>query len=925
MRDGVSHDYLLRGFFPLMFVFPANDEAYRKRKRVHKACEQCKRRRKRCDFPMGSVRCEPCEKADILCSLAPDYELSEKEVRLDSLAMRSIAARDAIINGNGNQSGLSSSMNAEMQSASISQPNLLETTNNAGQQVSSMFASASPSSTIPQRPGYSRSSSASEMVPDAKSRKTKTSYGAWGKHGEDEERGKRGEILGSSTARSESVGGPRVRPRLGPRATSYTHAIPSSDRHSPNGLGLSHHEIKVGVNNREKATPHGQHRRTGSHSPGLSKASQPKRAPFRPLESLFVGKLPAAQEPGEAVDRENIGVWVKGVTAQQQLDPYLHTYLSSINAFSMPLRPDREALIQLYYESIDKLLPLVDMNEFIKLHRIGQAPTLLLHAVLLASARHPRARPHLGHQSTRQFCASTAAKIRALLFAEVEQDRLTLVRVYALLSLHSEGPDGLENGCADLERAFHYAISLGLHHERPFVDKEQLKQLFWSLWCMDRINACVNARPLIINIEDVGIETIEPEEHFQLARLIQACWKLEKVIYLYRPTSQGSYCPPVPPEVDELFMGDDTVDPLNAVHALLHHTAFILAHKRVPESQEEETVVSEMTRMTAPTVDSGNGSGSSSIGSGDNNSSDGISSNNRNLKNNTSKRRDFGSSMTLNGRRITGNRTRGTLHTPLTMILAEEKLKHRDTSSTPQSPSVNTNSTESKLKLSSNGNDDDALMEEFFSMDNSNDFGAGNGQEDPLVTPISRNFGNEQNQNGSGNSRNLIDNDTLLLSAAGSVLRIITNSRDIAPLPLVPYSVSLTLTVFLRMFPKYDSETGFGWRDSCVALEAMADRWWVAGAMGSMGWNVFRSIDEAAIDSIANSNNKKRGSTGAETNNEDTTATATQPPNVEELYLSMFSEMPNQTSFIDQALTLDGFDDVDKWLEEKLDVMEQGS
>lgn len=28
-----------------MFVFPANDEGYRKRKRSHKACEQCKRRR----------------------------------------------------------------------------------------------------------------------------------------------------------------------------------------------------------------------------------------------------------------------------------------------------------------------------------------------------------------------------------------------------------------------------------------------------------------------------------------------------------------------------------------------------------------------------------------------------------------------------------------------------------------------------------------------------------------------------------------------------------------------------------------------------------------------------------------------------------------------------------------------------------------
>lgn len=829
----------------VMFVFPANDEAYRKRKRVHKACEQCKRRRKRCDFPLGSVRCEPCEKADILCSLAPEYELPEKEVRLDSLAMRSIVTRDAFVQrapGGTSASALGQRsvdrnlIAMGLGSSALGQSSVSlgggagQTSGGISSNINPMGSSSQPNLSVA-RPGLSRASSASLLGSESKARKTSSTTGPWGSHKEEED----DDTSNVSASATPGNGAWGARPRLGPRALSYT----ATQRTEQQSNGLSPPE-----NNIPNKTGRG-HRRAGSHSPGLSKMNSPGR-PFTPLESLFVGRMPSVQQPGEAIDRENIGVWVKGVTSKQQLDPYLHTYLSSINAFSMPLRPDREALIQLYYESIDRLLPLVDMNEVTKLHRIGQAPTLLLHAVLLAAARHPRARQHLGHQSTRQFCASTAAKIRALLFAEVEQDRLTLVRVYALLSLHSEGPDGLENSCSDLERALHYAISLGLHHERPFVEKAQLKKLFWSLWCMDRLSACVNARPLIVNIEDVGIKTIDPQEHPQLSRLIQACWKLEKVIYLYRPMAQGPCAPPVPLEVDELFMGDDTVDSLNAVHALLHHTAFILAHKRVSETQDEESVVSEVTEMTAPTVSSGLDAAA--------------------------------------GR--SGDRTSSTLHTPLTMMLAEEKFKMR--------PATSASSIKTESPYA------DSLMDEFLAMDSQN-----------------ASAGNQS----SGGARSFIDRDTLLLSAAGSVLRIITNSRDLPPLPLIPYSVSLTLTVFLRMFPRYDSETGFGWRDSCIALEAMADRWWVAGAMGSMGWNLFKSLEEAANNNMNTNSASNNNSNTSNNNNSVGSKGANQlPANPEELYLNMFSDMPNQTSFIDQALTLDGFDDVDKWLEEKLDV-----
>lgn len=221
-------------------------------------------------------------------------------------------------------------------------------------------------------------------------------------------------------------------------------------------------------------------------------------------------------------------MWVKKSTPQ--LNPHLYAYLSSINAFSMPLKHIRDGLVDIYFEHMDTCLPLVDKQQFLNLHRQGQAPTLLMHAVLLAASRHSQAQTYI--QNLRQFAASTASKIRALLFAEVEQDRLTLVRVYALVSLHAEGPDGAEQGCSDLQHAIHYSISLGIHHDRPFINKTSLKQLWWSIWCLDRLNSLINARPVIIDSRDVEVSKLD--DNSQLSRLVSILETHSTIMNLYR-------------------------------------------------------------------------------------------------------------------------------------------------------------------------------------------------------------------------------------------------------------------------------------------------------------------------------------------------------------------------------------------------------
>lgn len=531
-----------------------------------------------------------------------------------------------------------------------------------------------------------------------------------------------------------------------------------------------------------------------------------------------------------------MGVWVKQVAVQPKLHPMIHEYLKSIEAFLMPLRPNRDGLINLYCESVHLVLPLLDKNQFLKLHDIGQAPTLLLHAVLLVAARHPQGKRYLGNEPVRDFCQKTADKIRALLYAEVEQDRLTLVRVYALLSLHSEGPDGLENSCCDLQKAIHYSISLGIHHERPFIDREELRKLWWTVWCMDRINACVNARPLICNLEDVSTHEITKAQHYNLGTLIDSCKKLENVIYLYRPNRKDRR---------ELFLMDQDINELpvtdgtSAVFALLHYTAVVLAHKRGSED------VSPQSSSTSPPG-------------------------------------------------------AYTLDTPVTA--QGYGRSHRRTSSSSRGP-----------QMSPKRDFPQALL-----------------------------------------NRKVEFSNTILLRAAGFILNVIKNFRNVLPpLPLIPYCVSLTLTVFLRTYPKIDPNYGFTWKDGCSFLESMSDQWWVADAMGGMGRKVFGRLPEEPQEDPSQAEVPQetpqepqaddpyaQPTTNADMdipdlpdmtkNNNDFSAVSAQPGTpllegsnssttpisgvpMEEQFLDMFSQLPNATSFLDEALANEHFDEINEW------------
>ncbi|KAK9475063.1 uncharacterized protein V1510DRAFT_409937 [Dipodascopsis tothii] len=483
------------------------------------------------------------------------------------------------------------------------------------------------------------------------------------------------------------------------------------------------------------------------------------------------------------LEKNNIGVWVKGVSVNQPVNQHLVAYLNSLHAFDLPPRQDREGLLAIYFKYINPILPLLDQDKFLHQHARDECPTLLLHAVLLAACRHNEARRFLHLRSPRHFASLTATKIRALIYANFERDKLTVVRVLALLSLHSEGSDGLEKSCSDLEQSFHYAHFLGLHHERQsHPDQTPMRALWWSLWCLDRMSACISARPLISRLDDVGVSRLEPHEKTWLAQLFEVCSILDKVIAMYRPEDM-----PVPPPI-AMGLDERMLPPEHAaaVAAAAAHAARAKSAGRKPPPVATQPFVDLLRLVRCAAV-----------------------------------------------------------------ILAHKRVP------------------------------------------------------------------DEQ------------DSSDILLEAASQITTIVSSQHSLPPLPVVPYAVSLTLTVYLRLYPAPDAIAG--WSRSCAVLDDLSRTWWVAEAMGSMARSIFKKLEE---DTFAS---------------EQTTPLASAPPPLSQIpvvplpvvpvvplhppmappslpspspmpspgpatnqveptqILDMFSDLPNPTSFLEQALMLDDF------------------
>lgn len=270
-----------------------------------------------------------------------------------------------------------------------------------------------------------------------------------------------------------------------------------------------------------------------------------------------------AQDP----DRPNeVGVWLEQdqtlrkygysmnrglhVSCNAPMPPLFNMALESTENVLPPVSV-QEVLVDIYFSRINTLLPLVDEEAFRAQFSMEILPPQLIQAICLVATKESgenlgalrlgEGTDLLGIENFK----NTLYNLLVQCISRKESRRtVTQIQVHALLSLHTSGPDSTEDASLHLMQAIHHAQTLGLHlinKTNEHQDKAHIL-LFWSLWSLDRWNAAINGRPVLIGNSDMQPNM---NEAFQCGRAPFRIWlrlaeTLDQVIGFYRPTSKLS-------------------------------------------------------------------------------------------------------------------------------------------------------------------------------------------------------------------------------------------------------------------------------------------------------------------------------------------------------------------------------------------------
>jgi Fungal specific transcription factor domain len=228
--------------------------------------------------------------------------------------------------------------------------------------------------------------------------------------------------------------------------------------------------------------------------------------------------------------------------------PALLRFLQDTGAFAILPLASQRPLIDLYFSHVHPFLPLIDAESFFLRFQKGQASNFLILAICLTASKSAEAARSLRWDTEgpvvapRIFAKRLYDGLHFAISTGQETDPLTNIQILGLLALHNDGPQGLENASMHLSQAIHHAHTLGLHIDssRTFPQNGHTERMFWSLWCLDKLLACMAGRPVKIFDEDIGItrpEYLQDSRQAVFYDHLALCDLLSSIIHFYRPTT----------------------------------------------------------------------------------------------------------------------------------------------------------------------------------------------------------------------------------------------------------------------------------------------------------------------------------------------------------------------------------------------------
>ncbi|KAK9858528.1 hypothetical protein MYU51_017625 [Penicillium brevicompactum] len=259
----------------------------------------------------------------------------------------------------------------------------------------------------------------------------------------------------------------------------------------------------------------------------------------------------------------------------------------------LPPKRSQDALLDIYFRRIHPVLPILDETMVRNQYKADTQPICLVQAICLVASKDPAAASFLclGHHAEplglERFTSVLYNDLLQSIPRRSERKILT-IQVLALLSLHEWGTTGSEDCSLNLAQAIHHAQTLGLHLMRP--DQHPLKSpkaLFWCLWSLDRWNAAMHGRPLMIHDGDrgQGVDDVVSSFPSTFRVWLKIADKLGETIHHYRPmtkdTDQGDLeLPSFDELVEQCEAWDMDADQLVSLDFVYHSVVILSTHSK---------------------------------------------------------------------------------------------------------------------------------------------------------------------------------------------------------------------------------------------------------------------------------------------------------------------------------------------------------